>query len=59
MNRRSFLKATVSAGTLAAAPAVSKQGDVQIGVCAGTEDLAKAERWGLTTWNRLPLPLRH
>ena len=46
MNRRSFLKATVSAGTLAAAPAVSKQGDVQIGVCAGTEDLAKAERWG-------------
>lgn len=46
MNRRSFLKATVSAGTLAARPAVSKQGDVQIGVCAGTEDLAKAERWG-------------
>ena len=46
MNRRSFLKATVSAGTLAAAPAVSKQADVQIGVCAGTEDLAKAERWG-------------
>jgi D-psicose/D-tagatose/L-ribulose 3-epimerase len=46
MNRRSFFKATVSAGTLAAAPALSKQGDVQIGVCAGTEDLAKAERWG-------------
>ena len=46
MKRRSFLKATVGAGMLTAAPAVSKSGEVEIGVCAGTEDLAKAERWG-------------
>lgn len=46
MNRRSFLKATVSASVLAAAPVVSKAEAVEIGVCAGTEDLGKAERWG-------------
>ena len=46
MNRRSFLKATVGASVLAAAPAVSKAEAVEIGVCAGTEDLGKAERWG-------------
>jgi D-psicose/D-tagatose/L-ribulose 3-epimerase len=46
MKRRSFLKAAVSAGVLAAAPAISKSGQVEIGVCAGTEDLAKAEHWG-------------
>jgi D-psicose/D-tagatose/L-ribulose 3-epimerase len=46
MKRRSFLKGTLSAGILAAAPAMSKSGEVEIGVCAGTEDLAKAESWG-------------
>lgn len=46
MNRRSFLKATVGASVLAAAPVVSKAEAVEIGVCAGTEDLGKAERWG-------------
>jgi sugar phosphate isomerase/epimerase len=46
MKRRSFLKATVGAGVLTAAPVVSKSGEQKIGVCAGTEDLAKAERWG-------------
>ena len=46
MNRRSFLKATVGASVLAAEPVVSKAGAVEIGVCAGTEDLGKAERWG-------------
>ena len=46
MNRRSFLKATLSASALAAAPVVSKAEAVEIGVCAGTEDLGKAERWG-------------
>ena len=46
MNRRSFLKATASASALATAPAVSKSGEVEIGVCAGIEDLGKAERWG-------------
>ena len=60
MNRRSFLKATVGASVLAAEPVVSKAGAVEIGVCAGTEDLGKAERWGfVTTWNRLPLLSRH
>lgn len=46
MNRRSFLKAAVGASVLAAAPVVSKAEAVEIGVCAGTEDLGKAERWG-------------
>lgn len=46
MKRRSFLKATVGASVLAAAPVVSKAEAVEIGVCAGTEDLGKAERWG-------------
>ena len=46
MNRRSFLKATVGASVLAAAPVVSKAEAVEVGVCAGTEDLGKAERWG-------------
>jgi D-psicose/D-tagatose/L-ribulose 3-epimerase len=46
MNRRSFLKATVGASVLAAAPVISKAEAVEIGVCAGTEDLGKAERWG-------------
>ena len=46
MNRRSFLKATVGESVLAAAPVVSKAEAVEIGVCAGTEDLGKAERWG-------------
>jgi D-psicose/D-tagatose/L-ribulose 3-epimerase len=46
MNRRTFFKATMSAGVLAAARGISKAGGVEIGVCAGTEDLAKAERWG-------------
>ena len=46
MNRRSFLKATVGASVLAAAPVVSQAEAVEIGVCAGTEDLGKAERWG-------------
>ena len=46
MNRRSFLKGTVGASVLAAAPVVSKAEAVEIGVCAGTEDLGKAERWG-------------
>jgi sugar phosphate isomerase/epimerase len=46
MNRRSFLKATVRASGLAAAPALCKVGAVELGVCAGIEDLAKAERWG-------------
>lgn len=46
MNRRSFLKAAVGASVLAAAPVVSKAAAVEIGVCAGTEDLGKAERWG-------------
>ena len=46
MNRRSFLKATVGASVLATAPVVSKAEAVEIGVCAGTEDLGKAERWG-------------
>jgi D-psicose/D-tagatose/L-ribulose 3-epimerase len=46
MNRRSFLKATVGASVLAAEPVVSKAEAVEIGVCAGTEDLGKAERWG-------------
>src|SRR6516162_3982762 len=46
MNRRWFLKATVGATGLAAAQVVSKAGAVEIGVCAGTEDLGKAERWG-------------
>ena len=46
MNRRSFLKATVGASVLAATPVVSKAEAVEIGVCAGTEDLGKAERWG-------------
>jgi sugar phosphate isomerase/epimerase len=46
MKRRSFLKATVGAAMLTAAPVVSKSGEVEIGVCAGSEDLAKAERWG-------------
>ena len=46
MNRRSFLKATVGASVLTAAPVVSKAEAVEIGVCAGTEDLGKAERWG-------------
>ena len=46
MNRRSFLKGTVGASVLAAAPGVSKAEAVEIGVCAGTEDLGKAERWG-------------
>jgi D-psicose/D-tagatose/L-ribulose 3-epimerase len=46
MNRRSFLKGGVSAYAFGAAPAISKPGDVAIGVCAGTEDLSKAERWG-------------
>lgn len=45
MKRRSFLEALVSAGVWAA-PAVPKTGEVEIGVCAGIEDLAKAERWG-------------
>ena len=46
MNRRSFLKATVGASVLTAAPVVSKAEAVEIGVCTGTEDLGKAERWG-------------
>ena len=46
MKRRGFLKATLSASVLAAAPALCQSGEVEIGVCAGTEDLAKAERWG-------------
>jgi sugar phosphate isomerase/epimerase len=46
MKRRGFLKATLSASMSAAAPAICKSGKVEIGVCAGTEDLAKAERWG-------------
>ena len=46
MNRRRFLKATVGASVLAEAPVVSKAEAVEIGVCAGTEDLGKAERWG-------------
>src|SRR5579859_5211143 len=46
MLRRSFLKAGVSAGVLAARPGVSKTGTVEIGICAGAEDLGKAERWG-------------
>ena len=36
----------VTAGVLVAAPAKCKSGEVEIGVCAGTEDLTKAERWG-------------
>src|SRR5215472_3355118 len=46
MNRRSFWKAAVAAGALAATRSLSGAGTVEIGVCAGTEDLAKAERWG-------------
>jgi D-psicose/D-tagatose/L-ribulose 3-epimerase len=44
MKRRSFLNGAL--GMLAAAPAISKSGKVEIGVCAGTDDLAKAERFG-------------
>jgi D-psicose/D-tagatose/L-ribulose 3-epimerase len=43
MDRRSFLKAAVSA---TAATAWAKAGAVELGVCAGIEDLAKADRWG-------------
>jgi sugar phosphate isomerase/epimerase len=46
MNRRSFLKATIGGSGLAAAPALCEAGAVELGVCAGIEDLAKAERWG-------------
>ena len=46
MNRRSFLKRSVTAGVLAAAPAAASVGAVELGVCAGGEDLAKAEKWG-------------
>jgi D-psicose/D-tagatose/L-ribulose 3-epimerase len=46
MKRRSFLKGALGAGALAAAPAICKSGEVEIGVCAGTEDLAKVEHWG-------------
>jgi sugar phosphate isomerase/epimerase len=46
MKRRSLLKGMLSAGVLAATPAISKSGGVELGVCAGTEDLAKAEHWG-------------
>jgi D-psicose/D-tagatose/L-ribulose 3-epimerase len=46
MKRRSFVKSALGAGALAAVPAISKSGEVQIGVCAGAEDLAKADRWG-------------
>src|SRR5215469_8239552 len=46
MNRRSFWKAAVAAGALAATRSLSGAGTVEIGVCAGTEDLGKAERWG-------------
>ena len=46
MNRRSFLKRSVSAATLAAAPVFSKTGTVELGVCAGSEELGKAEKWG-------------
>jgi sugar phosphate isomerase/epimerase len=46
MDRRSFLKAAVGAATLAPVPASSKVGAVEIGVCAGSEELAKTEQWG-------------
>src|SRR5690348_14379885 len=46
MNRRSFLKRSVSAATLAATPVFSKTGTVELGVCAGSEELGKAEKWG-------------
>ncbi|HLK50350.1 MAG TPA: sugar phosphate isomerase/epimerase family protein [Bryobacteraceae bacterium] len=46
MNRRSFVRAGVGAGALAHWPGISKTATVQIGVCAGTGDLGKAERWG-------------
>jgi D-psicose/D-tagatose/L-ribulose 3-epimerase len=46
MNRRLFLKGSVGVCAFAAAPAISKPGEVAIGVCAGSEDLIKAERWG-------------
>ena len=46
MKRRSFLKASVSASVLAAPSGLPKSEEVEIGVCAGTEDLAKAEHWG-------------
>ena len=46
MNRRSFLKTGVGAGALAAAARTSRASTVEIGICAPTEDLGKAERWG-------------
>lgn len=46
MNRRLFLKAVLSANGLAATPLVRAASRVELGVCSGIEDLAKAERWG-------------
>lgn len=46
MNRRWFLKATVSGSGLAARLAPAEADTVELGVCTGIEDLGKAERWG-------------
>jgi D-psicose/D-tagatose/L-ribulose 3-epimerase len=47
MNRRWFLKAAVSVGAWGSAGKSRAQpGAVEIGICAPSEDLAKAVRWG-------------
>lgn len=46
MNRRSFLKAAVSASGLAATPVLRAAPTVELGVCAGIDELGKAEHWG-------------
>ena len=46
MKRRSFLKAAVSVSGLAVTSAPCATRTVELGVCSGIEDLAKAERWG-------------